>query len=140
MGNTSIKSLVTDSQVPNTLYNFISIFFSLFYRLVIYIHLHSSLPIFSSYSASLWLSPPVILFPSFIFFQFVLVSLFAEILIFQFILRMEKVEFSVAFWTVCIRASLKASVDISTNFAIVPLASVGYLFPCKLRVFWFFVC
>ena len=74
------------------------------------------------------------------FFQFVLVSLFAEILIFLFILRMEKLEFSVAFWTICIRASLKASIDISTNFAIVPLASVDCLFPGKLSVFWFFVC
>lgn len=49
---------------------------------------------------------------------------------------MEKLEFSVAFWTICIRASLKASIDISTNFAIVPLASVDCLFPCKLRVFY----
>ena len=90
----------------------------------------------------LWLSPPVILFPSsiFFFFQLVLISLVAEILIFLFILRMEKLEFSVAFWTICIRASLKTSVDISTNFAIVPLASVDCLFPGKLRVFWFFVC
>ena len=76
----------------------------------------------------------------FFFFQLVLISLVAEILIFLFILRMEKLEFSVAFWTICIRASLKTSVDISTNFAIVPLASVDCLFPGKLRVFWFFVC
>lgn len=113
LGNTNIKSLVTDSQVPKALHIFYFILFSLFYRLVIYIHLYSSLPIFFLLLCFSMVEPQSFCFPVLFFFSSLFLYLYLlKFYCFLFILRIGKIRVWY-FLDHLYKASLKASIDIS---------------------------